>query len=321
MLTSNNKIQEFFHNQRNLLVSGLLIIILGIGAFLRFYLLGASGDGNLYYAATVKSMLMSWHNFFFAAFDPGGSLSVDKPPLGFWIQSLSAYFMGVNGFALALPNAVAGVLSIFIVYKLVRRPFGQWAGLLAAAGLAVMPVAISAERNNTIDGLLVFVLLLAAWAFLQSVYTGKPGWLFLGTFIVGLGFNIKMLQAILPLPAFYLVYFIGTKQKWWTKALNLFAASVILVVVSFSWAVAVDLVPISDRPYVDSTGHNTVMELIFGHNGIERLIGIRQSIGLDGGQAQPEFPNPPSSGRSGGNPELPEEYPPSRGIPSQRSTA
>ena len=47
----------------------------------------------------------------------------------------------------------------------------------SAAALAVMPVAIATERNNTIDGMLAFVLLLAAWAFLQSVYTGKARWL------------------------------------------------------------------------------------------------------------------------------------------------
>ncbi len=316
MQASRSKIREFFQDHRNLWATGLLVIILGIGSFLRLYQLGASGDGNLYYAATVKSMLVSWHNFFFAAFDPGGSLAVDKPPLGFWVQAICAYLLGLNGFALALPNAIAGILSIFMINKLVRQPFGPWAGLLAAAVLAVMPVAISAERNNTIDGLLVFVLLLAAWAFLQSVYTGKLRWLFLGAFIVGLGFNIKMLQAILPLPAFYGIYFFGTKQKWWKKALNLTLASVILVVVSFSWAVAVDLVPATERPYVDSTEHNTVMELIFGHNGIERLISIRQSIGLDGAQNRPGLPDPPSSTQPGGQPpSLPGERPPSQGYP------
>jgi 4-amino-4-deoxy-L-arabinose transferase-like glycosyltransferase len=279
-----SKIRNSLQDRSKLVPASLLIVVLLLGAFLRFYHLGAGGVGNAYYAATVKSMLVSWHNFFFAAFEPGGSLSVDKPPLGFWVQALSAYFLGVTGFALALPNAIAGVLSIFLVYKLVRRPFGVWAGLAAALVLALMPVAIATERNNTIDGLLVCVLLLAAWAFLQAVYTGRIRWLFLGAFIVGLGFNIKMLQAFLPLPAFYVLYFFGAKHKWGRKLLHLFVATLLLLVVSFSWAVAVDLVPASSRPYVDSTSKNTVMELIFGHNGIERLTNLRQQVGLDGGQ-------------------------------------
>ena len=67
--------------------------ILLLGGFLRFYRLGSYTIGNTYYAATVKSMLTSWHNFFFAAFEPGGSVTVDKPPLGFWIQAVSAYVL------------------------------------------------------------------------------------------------------------------------------------------------------------------------------------------------------------------------------------
>ena len=299
--------------RRNLLIPALLGLILLLGAFLRFYHLGAAGVGNEYYAAAAKSMLQSWHNFFFVAFEPGGSVSVDKPPLGFWVQALSAYFFGVSGFALALPNAIAGVLSIFVLYKLVRRPFGPWAGLAASLALALTPVAISAERNNTIDGLLVFVLLLAAWAFIQAVYTRKVRWLLLGAVLVGLGFNIKMLQAFLPLPAFYALYFFGAKQKWWQKLLHLAAATVLLLVISFSWAVVVDLVPANSRPYVDSTQHNTVMELIFGHNGLERLTNLGRGAGLpmnmpDGRYAPQEnnapggnFPQPPGN-TPGGNP-------------------
>lgn len=259
--------------RQKILVTILLALILLLAAFLRFYHLGETGVGNQYYAAAVKSMLQSWHNFFFVAFEPGGSVSVDKPPLGFWVQCLSAYFLGVNGFALALPNALAGVFSVFIVYKLVRRPFGPWAGLAAALALAVTPVAVSAERNNTIDGLLVFVLLLAAWAVLQSVYTRKVGWLFLGMFLVGVGFNIKMLQAYLILPGLYALYFFAARFKWWQKILHLAAATLLLLAVSFSWAVTVDLTPPENRPYVGGSENNTVMELIFGHNGLSRLIG------------------------------------------------
>ena len=298
-----------FSRERSIATGGLVLILL-LGIFLRFYQLGALGVGNTYYAAAVKSMLTCWKNFFFVAFEPGGSISLDKPPLGFWVQTLFAYFLGVNGFALALPNAIAGVLSIFMVFKLVSRPFGRWIGLVAALAQAIMPVAIATERNNTIDGLLVFVLLLAAWSFLQSIYTGKDRWLFLGSVLVGLGFNIKMLQAFLPLPAFYAIYLFGAKHKWGKRILHLAASTALLLVVSFSWAVVVDLVPVTERPYVDSTSNNSVMELIFGHNGIERLLSLRRGIGMDGRLSRPSTPVdfPPRQspdGKPGSQPFLP----------------
>ncbi len=310
------KIKRIFQDRRRVIVSGALVLILALGAFLRFYQLGANDIGNQYYAATVKSMLTSWHNFFYASFEPGGSVSVDKPPLGFWLECLSAYFLGVTGFALALPNAIAGVLSIFVVYKLVRRPFGPGAGLAAALALAVMPVAISTERNNTIDGLLVFVLLLAAWAFLQSVYTGKARWLFIGAFIVGLGFNIKMLQAFLPLPAFYAIYFFGTKTKWWKRILNLSAATALLLVISLSWVMFVDLTPASARPYVGSSTDNTEMELIVGHNGIRRFTNLfgRQD---DGPQNAPAARTNPPQGTRPPLPPLPNGNRPGQFQPGQ----
>jgi 4-amino-4-deoxy-L-arabinose transferase-like glycosyltransferase len=290
----------FWQRRQQWIIRGALTAILAAGAFLRFYHLGQAGV-NEYYAAAVKSMLLSWHNFFFVAFEPGGSVSVDKPPLGFWIETLSAYLFGFNGFSLALPNALAGVLSIFVIYKLVRQPFGPWAGLASAAVLAVMPVAIATERNNTIDGMLVFVLLLAAWAFLQSVYTGKARWLFLGVLLVGLGFNIKMLQAFLPLPAFYALYFFGgTKGQWLKKALYLFAATVLLLAVSFSWAIAVDLTPAANRPYVDSSSNNSVMELIFGWNGLSRLTMFGGPGGMQFGSHR--FGVSDGLNMSGGNP-------------------
>jgi 4-amino-4-deoxy-L-arabinose transferase-like glycosyltransferase len=280
--------------KRRWLIGITLGLILLLAAFLRFYALGATGVGNTYYAATVKSMLTSWKNFFFASFEPGGSVTVDKPPLGFWIQAVSATFLGVNGFALALPQALAGVLSIPLLFYLVKRQFGDAAGLIAALALAILPSAIATERNNTVDGLLVFVLLLAAWAFIESMRRGRFRYLLLGAFLVGLGFNIKMLQAFMPLPAFYALYLFGAPQPWWKRIAHLVAATALLAVVSLSWAVVVDLTPVEDRPYVGSSDSNSMLELITGHNGISRLTSNRMATpdgaGISGGGA-PDGPN------------------------------
>jgi 4-amino-4-deoxy-L-arabinose transferase-like glycosyltransferase len=35
---------------------------------------------EIYYAAAVRSMSMSWHNFLFASFDPDGTITLDKLP-------------------------------------------------------------------------------------------------------------------------------------------------------------------------------------------------------------------------------------------------
>ncbi len=294
-----------------------LFSILALGAFLRLYQLGAYSIGNTYYAATVKSMLTSWSNFFFGAFEPGGSVTVDKPPLGFWVQSVSAAIFGVNGFSLALPNALAGIGSIALVYYLVKEQFNRGAGLVAALTLAVIPVTVSTERNNTIDGLLVFVLLLAVWAVWKAVQSGKFRYLLLGAFIVGLGFNIKMLQAYMILPALYAIYFFGAKQGWFTRIWQLGVATILLVAVSLSWAVTVDLIPEEYRPFIGSSEDNTVMELIIGHNGLSRL-GLNDNKRGDGAPQQQPPADDGQRAQASAAPDQSPDQTPVNGLPSNQ---
>ncbi|MCE7948428.1 MAG: glycosyltransferase family 39 protein [Chloroflexi bacterium CFX4] len=267
-----------------------LLAIVVLGAFLRFYDLQAIGDGNTYYTAAVKAMLQSPSNFFFAAAEPGGSVTVDKPPLGLWLQALSAAIFGLSGWSVALPQALAGVLALPLLFSLVRRHFGAWAGLLAALILALTPVVIAVERNNTMDGTLILTLLGAAWAFLRATETGRARYLYLGALLVGVAFNIKMLQAFLPLPAFYALYFLGVRRSVWHKIGTLGLASLILIAVSFSWATIVELTPADQRPYIGSSENNSVFDLIIGYNGLGRLLGREAggiSLPMGGGRSAP----------------------------------
>jgi 4-amino-4-deoxy-L-arabinose transferase-like glycosyltransferase len=200
---------RLFSRERSLELLGITAIVI-LAVLLRFTNLDALGYANHYYTAGVKSMLQSWHNFFFAAAEPGGSVTIDKPPVGLWIQVISAYFLGVSGFSVLLPELLAGTISVIVLYYLVRRSFGITPGLLAALALAITPVVVATDRNNTIDSLLILTLLLATWAFIKATETSKLRFLLLGATLVGIGFNIKMLQAYLPLPAFFALYFFGS---------------------------------------------------------------------------------------------------------------
>src|SRR5919202_1016359 len=133
---------------------------LALSAFLNLFRLTNEGYANTYYAAAVKNMLTSWHNFFFVSFD-SGFVSVDKPPLGLWIQAASAKLFGFHSLTLLLPQALAGVLCVALLYHLVSRVFGRVAGLVAALALAVTPVAVAVERTNNADGLLKLPALIA----------------------------------------------------------------------------------------------------------------------------------------------------------------
>jgi 4-amino-4-deoxy-L-arabinose transferase-like glycosyltransferase len=266
-------------------------MIMLVAAFFSFYQLDREGYANSYYAAAVKSMSLNWHNFFFAAFDPSGFVSIDKPPLGFWFQVASVKLFGYSGVSLMLPEALAGILSVVLLYHLVKRVFGVPAGLLAALFIALTPVAVADNRNNTIDSILVLFMLLGAWAVSKAVEQRRAGasgasglrWLLLCAVFVGLGFNIKMLEAFLVVPALALVYLLGAQVRMRTRLVHLVLAGLLMLTISLSWAVAVDLTPASQRPWVDSTTTNSEIDLAIGYNGLQRLLGHSGTPGGTGG--------------------------------------
>jgi 4-amino-4-deoxy-L-arabinose transferase-like glycosyltransferase len=266
-----------------------------------FYKLGQDGF-DTYYPPAVRSMMDNWHNFFFAAYDPGSFTALDKPPVGFWLQVLSAKIFGFNAVSVLLPQALCGVLSVLLLYSLVRRHFGVVAGLIAALALAISPISVVTNRNVTIDSTLALCLLAGAWAVLRAAETGRLRWLLLTAVIVGLGFNIKMMEAYLVVPAFGLLYLLAAPISIKKRVIHLALALLVLLVVSLSWVTAVDLTPTSQRPYIGNTQDDSELSLALGGNGLQRLLagGSPVPIGSTGGPT-----NPPGKQPAGGSVQIP----------------
>jgi 4-amino-4-deoxy-L-arabinose transferase-like glycosyltransferase len=249
----------------------LLCGILLLSAFLNLWNIWNQGFSNTFYAAAVRSMLDNPHLFFFNSFDPAGFVTVDKPPVGLWVQVAFAAVLGFSGWALVLPQALAGVGSVFLVYVIVSRPFGKAAGLAGAFALAVTPIFVAVSRNGTMDAQLIFVILLALWAALKATRERSLLWLLLSVVLVGIGFNIKMIQAFIVVPAILAIYLLGAELPVKKRIVHLILAIAVLLAVSLSWAVAVDMIPANERPYIGGSGDNTVLGLIVNYNGLHRL--------------------------------------------------
>ena len=239
-----------------------------IAAGLRLWRLEDNGFGTAYYAAGVRSMLQGARLFFYNSFDPAGYISLDKPPVAFWIQTAFASVLGYSGWTIHLPQALAGVASVALLYHLVRRPFGVAAGLSSALLLAVMPIAVAIDRSNNTDSWLVFFLLLAATAALR----GRGLSLVAAMALLGVAFNVKMLAALICGPALLAGWLFAGTLDCRRRLAWMAAAGVALAVVSLAWAVAFDLTPKDSRPYAGSSHDNSMLELIVVHNGLERFV-------------------------------------------------
>jgi 4-amino-4-deoxy-L-arabinose transferase-like glycosyltransferase len=273
------------------------VAVVGLSLFMNAWGLSKSGYGNTYYAAAVRSMTGSWHNFFFGAFDPGGFITVDKPPVFLWVDAASARLFGYSSWSLLLPSAVAGATAVGLLWLTMRRYFGVTAATVAALVLALTPIAVAVNRLNLPEPFYVLALVGAAACILRSLDGGRWWtWTAAAGLLVGVAFNTKMLAGWIPGPALALAIVAGVEgtllTSWRRWLPRLAVLGIVTLAASGSWMLIVDAWPSSDRPYVGGSTDNTVSDLILGYNGLDRVEG---EFGGGGGP-------PGGFGRFGGGP-------------------
>ena len=159
-------------------------------------------------------MSKSWHNFWYASFDPAGFITVDKPPVALWFMVICVKIFGLHGWSIVLSSVLFGIGSVYLIYKMVKPTFGPLTARIAAFFMTITPIVVADSRTNNMDATLVFFLLLAGWV-LQRAVRKRRGWLVLVSFaLVGVAFKIKMFQAYMVLPALYLYYSVASRQNW-----------------------------------------------------------------------------------------------------------
>jgi 4-amino-4-deoxy-L-arabinose transferase-like glycosyltransferase len=247
-----------------------LLSIVVLAAALRLWAI-ASVPGNTFYDAAVRSMGHSWHDFFFGALEPGGSLAIDKPPLDLWLQVGSAQILGFNLTALHLPEALAGVATSILLFGALRRPFGVTSALLSALALAVLPAAVLTARSDTMDSVLAALCVAALWCSWVALESGRARWILLAALIMGVAFNVKLTEALLPLPALALLWWWASPRAPRARALTLAAAGATLIAASLWWAAIASLTPLSQRPFPVGSRTGSIWRLMFLYNGLERL--------------------------------------------------
>jgi 4-amino-4-deoxy-L-arabinose transferase-like glycosyltransferase len=247
--------------------------ILAGSALLNTHRLAQNDYGNTFYSAAVKSMLGSLHNFLYVSFDPGGLVTIDKPPLAVWVQVASAKIFGFSALSLLLPEAIIATIAVAAIYFVVARRLGIAAGLLSALTLAVFPSFVAVSRDNGVDPLLILLMILACGAALSAIESGSWRALLCSAALVGLAFNTKTLAAYLVLPGIACAYLVCAPGRLLQRSMKLLGAGVVMVVVSFSWIALVELTPASQRPFVGSSTNNTEIGLTFDYNGLGRVEG------------------------------------------------
>ncbi|MFT8583866.1 glycosyltransferase family 39 protein [Liquorilactobacillus hordei] len=257
-----------------------LVAILVLAAFLYGWNIWEAGSANSFYTSAIISMSESWKNFWYASFDPAGFITVDKPPVALWFMVIFVKIFGLHGWSIVISSVLFSLGSVFLIYKMVKPYFGALAARIAALLMTLTPIVVADARTNNMDATLVFFLLLACYV-LQKAVSKHNIWLVgLAFALVGVSFNVKMLQAFMILPAMYVFYWIASKENWKRILWGSVVGTIALIVFTLSWPLAVDSVSKQNRPYIGSSSTNSVLNLAFGYNGTQRLLG--QTTGTGG---------------------------------------
>ncbi|SED40937.1 Dolichyl-phosphate-mannose-protein mannosyltransferase [Streptomyces sp. 3213] len=258
------------------------------------------GMGNAalhpFYGAAIRSMTGGWRAFFFGGLDTSGSISIDKLPGAFWPDAASVWLFGPHTWAAALPQVVEGVLTVWLLHRIVRAWAGPFAALIAALTLTLTPVVVVLNRATIPDTALTLLLVAAAGALQKAVRTERLLPLITCGIWIGLAFQAKMLQAWLVLPVFAAVYQIAAPGTPLKRALRFLLGGAVALAVSCFWVLIAWATPAADRPYLDGTSDNNPFALVFGYNGLSRFSSDSTAFGAVAGTA-----NSRTTGNTGWN--------------------
>ena len=251
---------------------GPVAVVAAAAAALRLQGLG-SMPLNPYYDAAVRSMGSSWHAFLVGAFNPNASVALDKPPLDLWLQVASTKVLGFSALALHLPQALASIAAVLLIYDLVRRTIGRGAGLAAAAALAVLPAEVMTARSDTMDAVMAALLVAAAWLVVRAIERGRARELYLAGAAVGLAFETKLFEALVPLPALVLLFLIGSSAPMRRRVTQLAGAGLAMTIVGLGWPMLFSVLQTGGRPYPLGSNDGSIWNTVFVYNGLGRLQG------------------------------------------------
>ncbi len=247
--------------------------VLLLAAVLYIWNLTVSGYANTYYSAAALAASQSWSAWFFGSFDANNFITVDKPPLGTMLMGLSVRVFGLSSWSVLLPEALAGVATVGVLWVAVKHSFGAAAATIAAVVMALTPAAVLIFRFNNPDALLTLLLVLSAWALLRSLENGSYRWMALAAACVGLGFLTKYLQAYLVLPGYALVFGFSANTTLRRRIIGLGVALVAVLVTSGWWVAIVEMLPVGSKPFIGGSTTGSPLDLIFGYDGLGRIFG------------------------------------------------
>jgi len=185
---------------------------------------------SVQYANISREMLLN--KSFLQIFDQGKDY-LDKPPMLFWVSSLSMYFFGINDISFRLPSILMAILAIYSTYKFTMLYYAKEIALIAALLLASSQAMFLITHDLRTDTMLMAWVILGIWQFSNWLLTKK--WPSLITAFVAVAFGMMTKGPIaLMVPIFSFVPHLLVHRNFkllfrWEYLIGLFIIIVLLI--------------------------------------------------------------------------------------------
>jgi 4-amino-4-deoxy-L-arabinose transferase-like glycosyltransferase len=167
----------------------------------------------------------------------------EKPPLFFWLQSSAMAVFGVGEYAARFPNAICGILTLVVLYRMGRQLYNHRFGLIWALTYFGTVLPLLYFKSSIIDPWFNFFIFTGLYGFILyhwkknefdlELKGNKWLYLFLGGFLIGLGIITKGPVAYLIAVLTMGVYWVYQRFRFYINIPQFlffsFAASIIML--------------------------------------------------------------------------------------------
>lgn len=157
-----------------------------------------------------------------------GADYLDKPPLLFWLNSLSFYLFGVGNVSYKLPSLLFAVLAIYSTYRFAMIFYSRQTAVMAALMLATTEALFLITNDVRTDTILMGSVIFAIWQWAQFFETNETKNLLLGSIGVGLALLAKGPIGLIAVSAALLPHIILSKKWRWLIDIRMAVAIIVI---------------------------------------------------------------------------------------------
>ncbi len=211
----------------------------------------------------------------------------EKPILLYWLQTPFVAVLGPTETAFRIPAALAGLLTLVIVYRLARDLVSPEAGLLAALTLATTFRFILYARQSLTDVPVTFFVTLSIWLFLRAHDAPEARSrrdALLAWAATGLAALTKGPVAVLG-PAIWIAFALIHHRQTFLRRLHLVAGVLVAAAIALPWHLY--MIALHGRAFVDVALGYEVVARYLSEDFPGRDRGIFYFVGVWFGDAAP----------------------------------